>query len=313
MDYLKELGSLALASRMKRIVDMFRSEVKSLYEEQKVNFEPSLMPLMKLLEKERKVEVNQAAQSIGISQPAVTQFSNRLLQRGLVNIDPGRDLRKREISLTKAGKEELRKLKKIWKSMSRAVDEMLSSSDKDLMKALEHLEKEMHGESFKTRVERLHKSPEIEVEIIDYDDALAADFKALNLEWIEKYFEVEDSDEYRLSNPREAIIETGGFIYFAKHQGEVIGTAALLKIKEGVFELTKMAVAERYQKKGIGRILLTQVIDKARASNIEKLVLFSNTQLAPAINMYFEEGFRVIPKVDHHNERANIKMQLKLG
>ena len=48
---------------------------------------------------------------------------------------------------------------------------------------------------------------------------------------------------------------------------------------------------------------------KARVLKLERLVLYSHTRLAPAINLYFKKGFRVIPKLDHHNDRANIKME----
>jgi hypothetical protein len=44
----------------------------------------------------------------------------------------------------------------------------------------------------------------------------------------------------------------------------------------------------------------------------DRVMLYSNTDLKIAVNMYAKYGFRVIPKTDFHNERANIKMEMKL-
>ena len=47
------------------------------------------------------------------------------------------------------------------------------------------------------------------IEIIPFESQYAEDFKRLNLEWLEKYFEVEPADEEVLSQPH-LIIEQGG-------------------------------------------------------------------------------------------------------
>jgi len=43
-----------------------------------------------------------------------------------------------------------------------------------------------------------------------YNKEYAKDFKQLNLEWIEKYFVVEEHDLEQLSNPKENIIDKNG-------------------------------------------------------------------------------------------------------
>ena len=51
--------------------------------------------------------------------------------------------------------------------------------------------------------------------------------------------------------------------------------------------------------------------ESGECANIhEKLSKAGN--LATAVNMYFKYGFRVIPKNDFHNNRANIKMEMIL-
>jgi N-acetylglutamate synthase-like GNAT family acetyltransferase len=137
-------------------------------------------------------------------------------------------------------------------------------------------------------------------------------FKKLNVEWLEKYFAVLPSDEFILTNPVEAIIEKGGYINFAKVDDEIVGTVAMIKIDEYTYEIAKMAVTEKYQNLGIGKKLMEYVFKKARDMKIDRLILYSNTDLKAAVSMYSKFGFRIIPKTDFHNERANVKMEMIL-
>ena len=83
---------------------------------------------------------------------------------------------------------------------------------------------------------------ENKIEIIPFSSEYSSAIKTLNFEWLEKYFEVEDSDIKTLSNPQLEIIDKGGKIFYAKYQNLIVGTVSLLKIDECTFELSKMAV-----------------------------------------------------------------------
>ena len=50
-----------------------------------------------------------------------------------------------------------------------------------------------------------------------------------------------------LRNPKQFFIDKGGFIFFAKLNGAIAGTFAMLKEQDNVYELSKMAVHEKYQ------------------------------------------------------------------
>ena len=53
-------------------------------------------------------------------------------------------------------------------------------------------------------------------------------FYDLNIEWLEKYFFVEDYDKEVLSKPEKYIIERGGIILFAEFNNNIVGTVALM-------------------------------------------------------------------------------------
>ncbi|WP_213188782.1 GNAT family N-acetyltransferase [Cloacibacterium caeni] len=149
------------------------------------------------------------------------------------------------------------------------------------------------------------------IEIIDFEPKYRDDFKNLNVEWLDKYFEVEPYDKEVLSNPEKYILEKGGKIFFAKLEDKIIGTVALMP-KNSSFELTKMAVTEKIQSKGIGSLLMQKCIDEAKNLGLKEIFLFSNTKLDKAINLYKKVGFLEEHFDSSDYKRANIYMTLKL-
>ncbi|QBO59414.1 GNAT family N-acetyltransferase [Chryseobacterium salivictor] len=147
------------------------------------------------------------------------------------------------------------------------------------------------------------------IEIIEYSDDLKEAIKLLNYEWLEKYFRVEESDIKSLSNPREEIIDKGGFIFYAKLNDKIVGTVSLLKKTESVYELGKMAVSEKAQGYKIGTLLMEHCLDFAKQKHLKTLILYSNTQLESAIHLYRKYGFSEIKLDEGLYERANIKME----
>ncbi len=150
------------------------------------------------------------------------------------------------------------------------------------------------------------------LEIIAYHPDLKHHIKDLNIEWLEKYFRVEDNDIVQLSDPDDEIVAKGGLIFYAKYNGSIVGTASLLKIDDRRFELGKMAVTGSMQGLGIGKILLEHCLAAARAQGTKSLELYSNTSLSSAIHLYKKHGFFEVPLEPGHYQRANIKMELLL-
>jgi ribosomal protein S18 acetylase RimI-like enzyme len=149
-----------------------------------------------------------------------------------------------------------------------------------------------------------------QLEIIAYNERLAVNFKQLNEAWLQKYFEIEPIDVEMLSNPTQYFIDKSGHIFFANLAGEIVGTFALLKESDSVYELSKMAVAESFQGKNIGNKLMEFAIAKATELNAIKIILYSNTRLAPAIHLYRKYGFVEVPIISSDYKRCNIKMEL---
>ena len=147
------------------------------------------------------------------------------------------------------------------------------------------------------------------VEIIPFSTDLKEHIKTLNLEWLKKYFKVEPKDEIVLSNPQSEIIDKGGMIFYAKYNNQIIGTVSLIKVDDFTFELSKMAVTDTIQGLGIGKKIMEHCLAVAKEEGIQKLILYSNRSLLPAIHLYKKYGFVEIALEDGVYERADIKME----
>lgn len=150
------------------------------------------------------------------------------------------------------------------------------------------------------------------VAVVDYRPEHQPWFERLNREWIEKYFWMEEVDYQVLQHPDVHIISAGGSILMATYEGKVVGTVALKYVTSGVYEFTKMAVDEKYRGRKVGLALAEAAINRARVLHAEKIILYSNTRLEPAIDLYRKVGFIEIP-VDGPYARSNIKMELVLN
>ena len=148
------------------------------------------------------------------------------------------------------------------------------------------------------------------IHIVPYREELAAYFKDFNIAWLQKYFEVEPVDTLMLNDPKSYFLDKGGFIYFATLNNEVVGTFALLKNDDKVYELSKMAVNDKYLGLKIGNKMMEFCIQKAIELKVEKLVLYSNTILKPAIHLYKKYSFKEVLIIKSDYKRANIKMEL---
>ena len=138
-------------------------------------------------------------------------------------------------------------------------------------------------------------------------------FKALNIEWLKKYFEVEPIDERVLNNPRSEILDLGGFIFMAEIKDEVIGTFAFIKKGNQIYEFSKMAIDPKFRNKGYGNVMMQFAISFAKKYRWNKIILYSNTILKNSIHLYFKYGFIEVPmEADVIYSRGNIKMELDL-
>ena len=140
-------------------------------------------------------------------------------------------------------------------------------------------------------------------------------FRTLNEAWIVKLFRLEEQDRATLGDPWQKIVAPGGQVYLAVAGHQIVGCAGLARLAEGVFELAKMAVAAETRGQGVGRKLLTWVLQQARPLGAHTVVLGSSTKLENAVHLYESLGFRHVPAAELpiRYERASVFMKLELA
>ena len=151
------------------------------------------------------------------------------------------------------------------------------------------------------------------ISVVPFRRELAASFRRLNLEWIERLFTVEGPDLAVLDEPERAIIGPGGMIFFALDGDAVVGTIAMIRGDDGRCELAKMAVATTHQRRGIGELLGRAGTAWARQLGFRRAFLETNSRLDNAIRLYERLGFRHAPS-PHPSDyaRGDVYMELEL-
>jgi predicted N-acetyltransferase YhbS/DNA-binding MarR family transcriptional regulator len=236
----------------------------------------------------------------------VNQLAAAMEAKGLVR--GRRDLhddRRRLLELTAAGRRTATALDPIWEEVrfsSRELLGELAHQGHDLLAALGELEarldqRSMHERvSARLRARRAHDpeapGPRERLEILPYRPAWRRHFEALNREWLEKGFTVEAPDAALLSDPHGKIVKPGGAIFFARLDGRIVGTGALIRHGDGIYELAKMAVTESERGHGLGRRLAEALLAEARARGATTLFLETSPRLVAVRRWYHRIGFR---------------------
>lgn len=314
-DTIKQLGEIALGSRFKRLSDRFMNEVSNIYEAQKIDFEPKWFALTYYLYENDSASILELAASLGFSHPAIIQLINQMGKKKLIEtFKDNTDKRKTMVMLTKDGRTLFNSLQPLLLDIEDSVKEITSLTGYDVLHVIESIEKVLDEKNLQTRtLERTKKRMLDSVEILRYSSKYKEFFKNLNYEWLEKYFNVEPEDERLLSDPDKYIIEKGGEIFFARDNGEIVGTCAAIKVDKKTYELAKMAVTEKSQGKQIGKKLALSVIGFAYSKGAKSIILETSHKLQPAIKLYESLGFKYSNySPDSKYERQTFQMILEL-
>jgi ribosomal protein S18 acetylase RimI-like enzyme/predicted transcriptional regulator len=320
VDLIRQLGPLALASRFRRLAEWLYKDGPRIYHEGSVDFEPRWFPLFYLLKDSNGVPVTEAASALGFTHPAIHQIAGEMAKRGLLeSIKDKKDERKRLLRLTRKGKAALSSLEPVWADLAGAAGELVTEAGDDFLGALGRLEDALNESGVYERVMRRVKSRELErVEIVDYKPRFKRYFKSLNLEWLQEFFAVEDEDKRLLSDPYGKIIKAGGSVLFARLDGKIVGTAALVKHNEHTYELTKMAVTRDARGHQVGRKLALAAIERAREIGAKQLVLLTSPRMTAACGLYRSLGFVEISSIQpwatpYKRESIAMSIDLKRG
>ncbi|RYJ38206.1 Transcriptional regulator, MarR family [Flavobacterium anhuiense] len=316
MEFFDKVGKSALGSRLRLMTATVTDDAAKIYELYGVDFVPKWFPVFYTLAEEREITITEIANEIGHSQPSVSKIIQEMIMAGLIEESAKTDdKRKSNVLLTEKGVLISKKIKQQLEDIDVAIEEIIAESKHNLWAALEEWEFLLEQKSLINRVREQKKKRESkDVKIVDYKPEYQEAFRALNVEWISTYFEMEEADYKALDNPEDYILKKGGKILVALYENEPVGVCALIKMNnsEYDFEMAKMAVSPKAQGKSIGWLLGKAIAEKAKELGAKKIYLESNTILKPAINLYYKLGFEKVFGLETPYKRCNIQMELVL-
>ena len=145
---MNELGPLALASRLRRLLDKLQRDGRRVYKELGVDFEVRWFSVFHFLLSVSEASVTQISQSLKLSHPTVIQVVREMLHNGLVkSIQDKTDKRYRRISLTTKGEKLAKRLKPVWQAFGEVSMEIASESGNDFFSCINLIEIAVKRES----------------------------------------------------------------------------------------------------------------------------------------------------------------------
>lgn len=154
MDFLDELGELALATRLKRLSERLAHDVSLIYKKVGLELEPKWFLVLMLLKKEKLLSIVEISEKLRLSHPAIVQFVNELLKQGLIiSSKDSKDGRKRMIALSPKGKEVLDKAKPVLGIIKAENQSWLDEQNRNLLELIAELEKSLDEKSMYERIQ----------------------------------------------------------------------------------------------------------------------------------------------------------------
>ncbi|MGL5675422.1 MAG: GNAT family N-acetyltransferase [Cellulosilyticaceae bacterium] len=100
-----------------------------------------------------------------------------------------------------------------------------------------------------------------------------------------------DGADLDVSNVEAYYFHNGGWFQVVEDAGRLIGSVGVYKLSDTQCELRKMYLYPEYQGKKIGKQLMDNALDAARALGFKEMLLQTSSKLSKALPLYEKYGF----------------------
>ncbi|MCJ8344275.1 bifunctional helix-turn-helix transcriptional regulator/GNAT family N-acetyltransferase, partial [bacterium] len=259
--------------------------------------------------------VGEAAKLLNQSHVFISTTAKQMIEAGLLQKNKSqKDSRISKLSLSEKGIDLAKELTPVWQDIQSCLLEIGEFAGIDLDHFLNQMEQTIKENDLYSLIKKSQEKRKLEnIEIIDYNNSYQNEFYKIGKSWIESMFFMEDSDLKILTNPKKYILDDGGKILLARYKNEILGTCALIKLKNRRYELTKMGVLPKAKGLKIGKKLMVASIQKCRNLNAKSIYLETSYKCEEAIALYRKFGFKnVAIQSDCKYERCELAMELIL-
>ena len=309
MKSFNELGHIALGTALRQLAAQVSKDAENTYAKFGFAIEPKWFPVFYVLASKGADSVVNIAKEINHSRVSVSKIVKEMKARDLIeSYKSSDDSRVTLVALNSKAKAMVPQMKKQCDAIDAAMRELKDETGIDLWEAVSVVERHLRYRPISARVD----VDSSDIKVVDYAPKYREAFKSLNVEWISKYWELEEPDFKALDDPEGYILNQSGLILIALDKGEPIGCCALIKQTDDTFELAKMAVSPKAQGKGVGLLLGKSIVERAKLMGLKRLYLESNSVLKPAVSLYEKIGFKHIKGASSPYARCDVQMELQL-
>ncbi|BDS10744.1 GNAT family N-acetyltransferase [Aureispira anguillae] len=141
-----------------------------------------------------------------------------------------------------------------------------------------------------------------------YTDAI----KSVVFDVLKEYHLVAGAIDFCLENVETHYLNQGGiFLVLMDGKERVVGTGGLYRLNDQTVELRKMYLLSEHRGKGLGKWLLTTLLDEAKRLGYKRVELETASVLKEAIGLYKKYGFQPFNS-DHIATRCDQAYELIL-
>ena len=143
MNFYQSVGFLFFGTRLKRLGEIFLSDVNRIYRQHNIPFDASLFPVFYILSKEGEVSIRHIAEQLHISHSAASQMVSGLKLKGFLKSTVSKkDARHKSVTFTVKGEKLLQKVLPVWDALQEAMEETAAASkeSRKILNALTALE-----------------------------------------------------------------------------------------------------------------------------------------------------------------------------
>ncbi len=292
-DFIEQLGYLAGATRFRRISEKLHTDGDKIYQDIGINFRASWFSVFYILATSKRPKtVIELATEIGFTHITVKNVLRELEKAELVEIsDHPTDKRSKHNTLSAKGKALYRKLQPVWKNFANTLKQILDAGHPDFLNMLNRIDVEIYRRPINSIMSNTEKKDKLS--ILDYRPSLKKYFYELAGPWLLKVLKgkLEAEDEFTLHQPDKAYIETGGFLFFARFNEEIVGCVALKRLDEQTFEFAKLFIDPELRQLGIATKLIERCITRCKENDATELWLQTTMSMPQAHKLYEKLGF----------------------
>lgn len=153
---IEELGSLALATRLKNLSERLAKDVAAIYKASNFDFEPRWFAMIYALKDGDELAVTELSQMLQQTHPAINQVANVLVKKKLViESKDESDQRKRMLKLSETGLNLVVQMEPIWDKIQIANSQLIAETAPSFLSNIKLLETSLDEKSMYDRVKEL--------------------------------------------------------------------------------------------------------------------------------------------------------------